>query len=115
MSPFLTVLLFVCLFSVFSVFLQLIWSLFFCRRLFFTLCFVFLLSFLFLFLKLCPNSGSTFIVVVVVVGGVALFWGFWVGGNIGIEVNEQNLCYYSRFTVAVLPYKHFYFRSTISS
>lgn len=46
---------------------------------------------------------------------VALFWGFWVGGNIGIEVNEQNLCYYSRFTVAVLPYKHFYFRSTISS
>lgn len=67
------------------------------------------------FLKLCPNSGSTVIVVVVVVGGVALFWGFWVGGNIGIEVNEQNLCYYSRFTVAVLPYKHFYFRSTISS
>lgn len=95
--------------------LQLIWILFLCRRLFFTLCFVFLLSFLFFFLKLCPNSGSTVIVVVVVVGGVALFWGFWVGGNIGIEVNEQNLCYYSRFTVAVLPYKHFYFRSTISS
>lgn len=87
--------------------LQLIWILFFCRRLFFTLCFVFLLSFLFFFLKLCPNSGST----VIVVGGGLL----WVGGNIGIEVNEQNLCYYSRFTVAVLPYKHFYFRSTISS
>lgn len=87
MSPFLTVLLFVCLFSVFSVFLQLIWSLFFCRRLFFTLCFVFLLSFLFLFLKLCPNSGSTFIVVVVVVGGGCfvlgvLGWGeYWNRGK----------------------------------
>lgn len=64
--------------------LQLIWILFFCRRLFFTLCFVFLLSFLFFFLKLCPNSGST---VIVVGGGVCfvlgvLGWGeYWNRGK----------------------------------
>lgn len=111
MSPFLTVLLFMCLFSVFYVaFAVNMDFILLSEVIFYTVFCIFAFLSVF-FLKLCPNSGST----VIVGGGVALFWGFWVGGNIGIEVNEQNLCYYSRFTVAVLPYKHFYFRSTISS
>lgn len=111
MSPFLTVLLFMCLFSVFYVaFAVNMDFILLSEVIFYTVFCIFAFLSVFFFLKLCPNSGSTVIVV-----GVALFWGFWVGGNIGIEVNEQNLCYYSRFTVAVLPYKHFYFRSTISS
>lgn len=111
MSPFLTVLLFMCLFSVFYVaFAVNMDFILLSEVIFYTVFCIFAFLSVF-FLKLCPNSGSTVIVVVVVVGGGLLCF----GGNIGIEVNEQNLCYYSRFTVAVLPYKHFYFRSTISS
>lgn len=74
MSPFLTVLLFVCPFSVFYVAFAV------------NMDFI-LLSEVIFYTVFCIFAFLS----------VALFWGFWVGENIGIEVNEQNLRYYSQF------------------
>lgn len=79
MSPFLTVLLFMCLFPVFYVaFAVNMDFILLSEVIFYTVFCIFAFLSVF-FLKLCPNSGST-VIVVVVGGGLLCFGGFGLGG-----------------------------------